>query len=239
VSDDIASLRKDDIESLLRFDAIAEAEKITGKSYKYDGGTAHLGFALSMAGNDLKRQALESSDDTHYGMTYDDALRIYASEGFQVIYSRYFRGRYFSEEKDPLETFRVLWHPDGILATAESYKGKTLNSSKIYYNIEFAADLEGDGYWNYISSGSLDQPAYAEGRHLWVGDHDVREGLRHKLATLRSVGKFQEKWVSRPFLWFLTYTDTDVPDYDYKAMNAAVIATFPEHVRTAITPEEN
>lgn len=218
-----------DVQELLNYDPLADAENQTGKSYKEDNHTTALGILLGMDHNMRLRSALEDNDDTHYGIPFADVIRIFRSEGFEVVAHRPFTSR-----DGEVEAFIILWNPAGILATMESYDGRTLNSAKIYYNLEVP---NGETYSNVVSSGCLYTPAYDEGLYILVGYHDVREGLRHKLGRLRAAGTFLPNWVERPFLWLLCYTDQDEEDYDYEAINESTIAGLPEAVRRAITPQ--
>ncbi len=171
--------------------------------------------------------------DTYYRSNFQDAVAVYKDLGFEVIHRRTFTDPVWGEGAPKEEQYLILWHSDGILATAESYGGgRTVNTTKVYYNVEFTPDAD---YWGRTSSGRF----YDPDRGLWIGHHDTRLGLREVLDGLRSVGTFQPKWVERPFLWLLTYMDSREEDYDYDAINERVISELPEHVRNAITPEES
>lgn len=208
------------IGDLLRFDPLAEAERITGNEYKDDAETTHVGMALAMLNGEAKDRALTETDDTRWSLDFAGTVALWKRLGFAVVYERPFKG---SDE-----TFLVLWHPDGILGTIESYHGDRVNTQKVYYNVRPV----GTEYlpWGVISSGR-----YTDG--VWVGDHDAREGLRFNLDQLRAHGDFLPVWVERPFLWLLTYEDSKVDGYDYKAINADIIEQFPENVRSAIAGE--
>lgn len=173
----------------------------------------------------IQHDPVAEIDDTHYNIPFEEALWIFADEGFQVVHQRSFHSDYGDQER-----YLVLWNPEGILATAESYGGERLNSAKIYYNLELP---DRESYGKVVSSGHFHLPSYDADRFVLVGDHDVREGLRHKLNSLRGAGKFLPQWIERPWIWLLTY---QVPDYAYKAINASVIEQLPAHVRSAITP---
>lgn len=208
-----------DLESLMRTDPLAEAEKVTGKSYKEDEATSALGFLLHLANVEAKQRAAAASDDTHYSSSLEDTLRIYRELGFTELLLDRFEG----SDGAP-ETYRILWHEDGILATVESYQTTHRNNTKIWYNVRFP---DGAG-WPVTSSGQyLDD-------HVWVGDHDMREGMRVKLAGLRGAGTFLPVWRKRPFLWLLTYMDSKVEGYDHKAITEERISRLPEHVQAAI-----
>lgn len=223
------TLNTEDIAGLLRVDPLAEAEKVTGKSYKTDESTSNLGLLLHLGHNERKRKALQAANDSYFHIGYEEYLRLMGSLGFEGAYITAFEGHNGPED------FAILWHEDGILATAESY-GEGLNSSKVYYNI--LRDQTCEDWWSRTSSGGFHLPSYDAGLHIWVGDHDGREGIRTNLTRLREAGAFQKTWVKRPFLWLLTYAETKVEDYDYKAINEARINALPQHVREAITPEE-
>lgn len=209
----------DDVTSLLSFDPLAAAENLTGKSYKEDDATSALGLLMHMEHGARKAEALKRGDDTHFGTTFADALRIYDELGFTEIHSREFAGRTTTER------YVVMWRA-GVLATVESYNATSLNTTKIYYNWRPNEDVD---WWSYRASGHA-----RDG--VWVGDHDAREGLRNILSRLESAGEFLPVWVERPFLWLLSYADADADDYSYADVNASTIATFPADVVSAITP---
>jgi hypothetical protein len=175
--------------------------------------------------------------DTYLGSTFDDALALYEELGFEIVHGRDFTGRSYGGETPYSEKFLTLWHPDGVLAVIESHGGGiVVNDTKIYYNIQFP---HAETIRNVASGGHFLRSAYDNGEFVWIGSHDTRVGLRSFFDRLRSAGTFRQQWVERPFLWLLTYTDTDDPNYDYEAINEQVISELPEHVRNAITPEEH
>jgi hypothetical protein len=215
----------DNLTDLLAIDPLAEAEHVTGKSYKDDADTLHLGMAMHLVHAQAKRQALTATRDTHYNSTLPEQIDVFADLGFEPVLTDTFSGRSYSDEPAPDETFTILWNPAGVLATVESYRGDGRNSAKMYYNWQPAA---GHTAWDVISSG------HTTGSGVLIGDHDVREGLRHTFNRMTSLGAFLPQWVERPWLWLLTYTDTDAQGYDHKAITEARIARLPENVRDAI-----
>lgn len=221
----------EDFQRLLDTDALAEAEKITGRSYKEDPLTKALGFGMHIRLTETKREELALRDDTYYASPWTDTLRIYRDLGFEIVHSHRFPS---SRQTVELDAFVVLWRLDGVLATAESY-GDATNSSKIYYNWRPNEDLE--SRWGITSSGGFHRESYDAGDEIWVGHHDVREAIRHKLARLESNGTFVVPWVARPFLWLLDYSQPKVEGFDYKKITGGVVATLPEHVLVAITTE--
>lgn len=210
-----------DIAALLRFDSLSEAEKLTGSDYKTDENTVRLGLGLAMLNNEAKDRALAETDDTRWSLDFAGTVALWERIGFETVHTRNFVAR------DSVETYLVLWHPDGILGTVESYGSTRVNTQKVYYNVR---PTSGHLPWDAISSGR-----YVDA--VWVGDHDAREGLRFNLGRLREHGEFLPIWVERPWLSLLTYQEAREDGYDRKAITESVIGELPEHVRTAITPE--
>jgi hypothetical protein len=215
----------DDLTDLLALDPLDAAEKLTGKFYKDDPDTMWLGLAMHVGHASAKEHALAAAGDTHYNSTLTEQMAVFVDLGFTVVLTDAFAGRSWDDEPTPAETFTILWHPAGILATVESYQGDRRNSAKIYYNWQPNPDRTAR---DVISSG------HTTGSGVLIGDHDVREGLRHTFNRMTSLGAFLPQWVERPWLWLLTYTDTDAQGYDHKAITEARIARLPENVRDAI-----
>lgn len=210
---------KDAIRGVLNYDPLAEAERVRGTSYKDDEDTMRLGLGLAMIHNANKESLLRKAADSYLNMPFADQLALFAELGFEEVYREAFTG------SGGDETFVILWHNDGVLATCESYNGTRRNSAKVYYNYRHP-----DGYpgFHLTSSGGMRGD-------VWVGDHDAREGIRHNLDAMRAEGSFVAPWIERPFLWLLNYSESK-GEYDYDAINEAKIARLPQHVRDAITP---
>lgn len=216
---------RDEIAQALAFDPLSAAEKLTGTSYKEDEATSMLGLAMHLDHNHRKDALLRSTGDTTFSMPFDEHLAVFIDMGFEEVYREDFDGRYGSE------TFLILWHADGLLAKTESFtwgpkpSDKGRNMAEVYYNYRHT---DGRPDFRLTSSGGM-----RDG--VWVGHHDVGEGMRHKIGALRAEGEFLPVWIERPFLWLLNYTEKDEPGYDYDAINARKIAALPEHVQTAIS----
>ncbi len=208
------------LDAALRFDPLAEAERITNESYKDDSDTMMLGIGLALLHNERKADLLRGADDSYYGIGFGDMLALLARMGFEEVLRDAFAGRYGPDE------YVVLWHQDGLLATCESFDGR-LNTAKVLYN--YRHDSGGYPGGGLTSSGGMRG-------EVWVGDHDAREGIRHNLGRMYAAGRFLDQWVERPFLWLLTYADSDVEGYDHQAITERRIARLPEQVRERITP---
>lgn len=214
-----------DIEALLKIDPLLEAEKITGKSYKEDRATSNLGMLLHLTNSEAKRNALKAINDTYFSGPYTHTLSVYLDLGFSVVYDWQFLGIHGTE------IYAVLWHPDGILATLESY-GEGTNNTHIYFNWR---QNEGSEYWpSYSGHGA---------NGVVIGYIDTREGLRTILNRMREEGEFLPKWIEQPWLSFVDYAGYDKNDRTLTSYSQAkdqayetVIAALPPTVREAITP---
>jgi hypothetical protein len=212
----------DKIQELMEYDPIAEAEKLTGQrtGSSLKDPTAALGFIGHIQKGETLKGLLMLQDDTHWGCTFKDLIRIAEEEGFEVVL------------RDPTvdgDELIIAWNPAGILLYAESYSaGKSINTAKIDY---FFEGNEGESY-PHIAGGV--SRGY-EGGKLHIGK-DVREGFRHHLNGARACGSFIPQWPATPFLWLLSYSDSKVEGYDYKAISMARIKRLPEHVQRAINP---
>lgn len=220
------------LDAILRRDPLGEAEKITGLSYKDDEETSALGMLMHMAMSEEKRQALTARGDTHYASTLEEQIAVMEGQGFETVLVDPFESR-----NGEAEAYFVMWHPEGVLATVESFHGTRRNSCVYYYNMRFTPE-------NMVRRFSINQSghlfAYGEDPEndtVWVGHLDGREGFVHTFNRLRSMGEFLPKWIERPFLWLVNYRETDVDGYDFRAINEERIARLPQYVRDAITPE--
>lgn len=222
-----------EFDDMLNTDPILEAEKLTGKSYKEDEETLHLGVLMHIAKGRAVSEELSLRNDTHMRVTWEDALAIYADLGFVEVFSEDFVDNSYDELRT--ETYKVFWR-NGFLLTAESYwDHKSVNSSNIYYNWAPNEDVERPHH--FTSSGFYNTEAYDNGEKIWIGYHDAREGLRNIISNLESHGKILENWVEAPFLWLLNFSVPKQEGYSYKDENKRVISKFPNSVQDAIVEQ--
>ena len=211
------------LEQALSFDMLAEAEKITGRSYKDDDSTTWLGMALGMHNGVEKRALLEANNDTHSSQPLAEWIAVVKSMGFHLLHEQ--------EVPGTADKFRMWWKP-GLLLVSDSYRGdKVVNGAKVYFNYRGPR-----GSMYRCSSGWAGEQ---DGVDVWEGSYDAREGLRFALERMEAAGEFLPVWVKAPFLWLLHYADSKAEGYDYKAINAQRIALLPEEVRAAISPDSS
>lgn len=175
------------IGELLKFDGLAEAERITGKSYKEDELTKGIGLAAVMANNMRTTEALKQTNDTHFGMTAVEFIAMLGEIGFQEVY----RQPFTSSGGDQM--FYMFWHADGILLKWDTY-GPVINSGNFYYAWKPKPEVFEQSFWDFTSSGGFRED------HVWVGNHDCREGMRYNIQRLRDNGEFLNPWPESQYM---------------------------------------
>lgn len=212
------------IDELLSFDALAEAEKVTGKSYKDDKGTEALGMMMHIRHNERKEEALKGLGDTTFSRDMPWMRNFLSEQGFNAIHTHKFAVEDMFTEEELNETVEYFWHPEGILFVLESYHETDMNTCKAYFNWKANAD---SNTWPDGISGGFENG-------VLIADKDGREGFAHFLKKMRAGGSFLPKWEKLGFIWLLSYADSKVGGYDYNAINAARLAHFPQHVKDAM-----
>lgn len=172
-----------EIDNVLRYDALLEAEKVTGSSYKEDKDTSFLGFLLMMGNNEKKRHLLESSGDTYYSMEIDKYISIVEKLGFKKICYTEFENE---NAKDALYIF--FHYGKGLLLSCDTFENKIINDSNLYYNFK-PHDVNNESWWDCVSSGHMTQ------KGVWVGNHNVKDGLKYCIEKFEQYGVFLQKWV--------------------------------------------
>jgi hypothetical protein len=234
----------------LSFDPLDVAEQLTGQSYKTDESTSSLGMGLFFLHNQHKREMLERAGDTHYPMKATTMLALLLKDGFELLLTHPFTGKSWDGEPCPDERAYVLFcRRRGILVWMETFsRGSadnpegSVNSVKFYFN--WRPNREGV-YLSRYSGHSVKDPAplfkgepseyNPEGRSYAVsGDIDGREGMFAQLDWMEASGQFITPWLDQPFLWLLTYMDTEKKDYDHEAITAERIGRLPIDVQEAI-----
>jgi len=212
------------LRELLHYDAIAEAEKQTGQSYKENSMVSGLGMLLMWDNNQTKKELLDLNDDTGLLNELDNYLRIVRDEGFKIVLKEDF----FDE--DNAESLFVLWNDkEGILLSFDTYRGR-VNGGCFYYNWKPKSSNIKDWHGVFTESGGFNTE-----HGVWVGHHDCREAFRLHLADLRGNGTFIKPWIEKQFLWLMHYGDTkDKKYYNYDEINAKRIEKLPKNVRKNI-----
>lgn len=220
-----------DIDSMLKFDPLAEAEKVTGVRYSdkeagegFDNPATALGFRLMQDHAAAKERALTELGDTVFSNDLPRYRSIIESYGFQEVLADRWHSRWGNDE-----TYFIFAHPKGLLLSFDTFYGDRVNGGKVYYNWR-PADME--RAWGCTSSGCMVSD------DVWGGDHDCREALIHNITKLETNGTLITPWVKRPFLWLLHFDDSRVDGYDHAAITEARIKRLPQWVQDFIGPAQ-
>lgn len=224
--------KEQELSKLLEFDSLAEAEKITGISYKESEETSFLGLGLMMINNNKKNKILKENRDSTFSNTVEDYIKIIQSIGFEEVLKDPFKN-----EDGIIEHFYIFWNKQhSVMIRFDSFTFQddgsfkngapppSVNGGSMLYN--WKPTIEFDR--RYLSSGGFYDGIYS-------GYHDCREAIKHKFNNLVNNGEFIKKWINQPFLWLLHYMDTKDPNYDYEAITKERISRLPKYVIDSIT----
>ena len=221
------------VDNLLDFDPLRTAEKITGKSYKEEEGmgpTNALGFLLMRENSDAKKRALAENNDTYWSCPVTQMLLVADDLGFETVVHEEFehitwdsREKEWKKQEEDNDHYYIMWHPEkGILLTFDTYgrdsnyvdgkftrtgKGPTINGSTFYYNwapYALTQDLPKDDPLQDHWSATATRSAWDEKLQAFSGNHDAREGMRHKISKLDRFGEFINPW-KLPCIFYLTH----------------------------------
>lgn len=122
---------------LQSIDPLAEAEVLTGKSYKEDKSTESLGFTMHIMKNQALASLLDEIGDTKFSeneLNYVDKLSKF---GFEVVLKEPFQNTHY---KNIIEHLYILFNKElGVLIKFDTfgYEGSephNVNGGNIYYN---------------------------------------------------------------------------------------------------------
>ena len=235
-----------DIIKLLHNDPLANAEKITNKSYKDDESTVNLGLMMSIHDNMVKDKALKAIGDTVFTMDWFAYCEMIETFGFGLM---------LNEASPDGDSFRIYYHEkDGILLSTDSFQGNR-NSATAYYNwkpntrpkeewkdpnvgefINFREFVSSGGF-HHLHKDRIELPEDVTDETwkdvIWSGDHDAREALDFNMRMLRENGAFVPVWKKCPFLWLLGHWEKKAT-YDYDDIREARVKNLPEWVQENI-----
>ena len=173
------------LDKILKTDALTEAEKITGKSYKEDDATMQLGFLMHMMKGREKKDALKARGDTYSRQPFEEHCALIVGLGFEKV----FEEPYADDDGVP-ELMRAYCHREkGIFFRCYSWnhplpededKRPTISGSTLSFCLKLngAENLPVSASWSPFSK-------------LWdtIGpcgamSLDGREGLLHNLRKI-------------------------------------------------------
>lgn len=187
------------LDELLRFDPIAETEKVSGKQHwsEFSKKDEYTAMALAMFSGGMKRNALKEANDTYFGMTFNEFIALIEDNGFKKAMRYTFKNTktYLGETDE----FACYYRNDGLVIVCDSC-GDSLNSGNVYGNYKRRDEIKcwiGDGSSSPIGDGVM-----GFGK-------DVREGMFHFIAKVNEVGEILPIWKgSGCFSWMLDRTES-------------------------------
>ncbi len=236
-----------DIVKLLSNDSLAQAEKLTGKSYKEDAATSNLGFLMGLHDNMVKDKALAAIGDTVSNMDWLAYCEMIEKFGFGLMVEDF--------SPDGGASIRLYYNEkDGLLLRADSYHGNR-NAATVYYNWmpnikpeedwENPEEAEFVDFYGATSTGGFNFIGKTDNllprnkldpywqNAVWAGNHDAREAVAFKMRRLRENGTFIPVWKYKPYMWLVAHWEKDQKD-DYGQINADRFAKLPQWVQDNI-----
>lgn len=259
---------QEEIESVLKYDAIGTAEKIVGR--RWDEGDASekrdfcaLAMNLQAKHATASDRMLQSVGDTTFTMDIDRYVEAITKFGFRQVYKLDFKS--FSQyDKTPRdESMFVFFKEPALLLKFDSWHGNR-DAAKVHYfwkpnSDEYDRDCLSSLSWSIVSPERrryYEKCDYSERDLVWqeakrehdicvIGDHDAREALFLKLNRLQRNGSFIP-WFGNHIPWLchsMDYRDEQGIDRPFRAVDSDAIAIaranqFPNDVKQAIAVSE-
>lgn len=194
------------IDDLLKEDPIAITERATGKGHwsNFDEKDMAVALFVSALSADRKKNALKSTRDTYFGMSWDYLMELLKENGFKVGTEWIFVDDQYEDENPKQEKAGIYYRTDGVVLFAESWgNGKDVNSGKCFYELERKTSIDKKDFRMLVRTGH----SWEDGNKL-ENEIDIREGLFHNLNKAEHYGNFLRKWESRDCIWILDYMES-------------------------------
>lgn len=194
------------IDDLLKEDPIAITERATGKRHwsNFDESDMETALFVGMLSAERKQNALKSTRDTHFGMSWDYLMELLKENGFKIGTEWEFIDDQYKDEEPKREKAGIYYRTDGVVLFAESWGNmKSVNSGKCFYELERNPNADKKDFRMLVRTGH----SWEDGNKL-ENEIDIREGLFHNLTKALKYGKFLPKWESRDSIWILDYMES-------------------------------
>ena len=203
----------ENLKKLMALDPLAEAEKLTGNSYKEDKETSALGFLLHMKKSEELSTILKDKDDTCFSETTENYTRIVERIGFNKVWEKTFSYHCGWDKELKTEKQFIYYHDAGVLLNFDTYRGSR-NSANIYF--QWKENSKEPRYFSGALSG-CSGGYHGEGDNLFfIGDRDAREAIGMHMQDLLEQGTFIKPWKANMHIWLLNHGDTMEKMEDYK-----------------------
>lgn len=207
---------RDRIKEALDYDPLNEAEKMFNNKHwsEFSDDETNMSMVLCLMHNKNKDVLLKENNDTHFSMSWKEFIDIITSNGFKCGYE------YTFPYEDKIEKAALYYRIDGLVIWVTSFwNGKSVNGGKLYGEIKM--DNVSDRH--KIPSCSNGFYDYENGKLHF--DTDIREGIIWFINEINKYGTFVAEWEdANKFLWFLDFTEDDIPGYDYEKITKEKIS---------------
>jgi len=236
---------KNQTNELLHKDSLAESEQLLGGKHwsKFNELEKGLSMLKFFDDNKIKEEHLKSSGDTHWGIKWDDFIKLIENYGFvEGLKYDWIAPKYKDNEEDRIEKAIIYYHQAKGLVLWATSSYESINGGKVYGMVDIKPEgvsevLKGCSHGSF---GNWDRESHTTIlKDSTYFDYDIREGLIHVLNRIESVTNFVPKWNDdKPFLWFLDYSEEKSKDYNYEEINQSKINRCPKELQVIIGGEK-
>lgn len=218
----------DSVDRLLKYDPIAEAEKISGKGHWSNFSEQDNMFALllNMQHAENKEKVLKGNKDTYFSMSWYYLMEVLSENGFKVGTEWEFIDDQYNQTHK--EKAGIYYREDGVVVFAESHNDcKSVNGGKCFYELEMKEGVSDREFFHLLHTGCC------YGENKLENQLDIREGLIHELNKAAMYGNFIKIWKNRRSLWILDYMESHKKiDHDakYEVWNKQYKEVTMEHI---------
>jgi len=258
--------KKEDIEleEALKYDPLAEAEKMFGRDTDL---SKSFGLFAHIESNKRKSEMLEKRGDTKFSNTIESYLSIISDFGFEEIYKETLPKR--EDDSHPhRDIFYSFWHFElGILLCFDTFMGK-VNGGTFHYNWfipysmnhhQFCSNgnfqrheggnilthydenmnllevKEKTENYNCEKQNAFNKKLFDTTYGLWVGNTDAREALLHNIKKLRDNGKILKQWIDiSPTFSITCGRDYSLENENHLDVSLRRLEKFPDDVKKKI-----